>query len=81
MALEHIEIMIFISQLLLDQQLQNNTALLERGKLSNLNISVLLFRQIEYFIKRRSDNLRNLQSKHIPQQNTHFDTRVLTRNI
>jgi len=73
LALEHIEIMIFISQLLLDQQLQNNTALLERGKLSNLNISVLLFRQIEYFIKRRSDNLET-SSLNIYLNRTHILT-------
>jgi len=52
LALEHIQIMTFILQLLLDQQLQNNKALLEREHISNPSHSIFLLRQLQYFLKR-----------------------------
>lgn len=64
LVLQHIQIMAFILQLLLDRQLQNNKALLKTQQISNPNHSIFWLRQLQYFLKRWV-NLWNFGSKHI----------------
>lgn len=80
LVLEHIQIMAFILQLLLNQQLQNNKALLEREQISNPNHSIFLLRQLQYFLKRWV-NLWTLGLSILPLQNTHVDATESVRNI